>query len=247
MIESLLTTAFLLSMAFVLLGGFVYGCTGFGFGLVMVPLVASQLAPATAVPLSHLVGLPLSAALAWSQRRALRRSLLLPLICGAVLATPVGVLLLDRLPVDPMKLIVAGFIALFALLLLAGWTLPVASERFAPSFLVGAVGGLLGAAAGIPGPPVLLFLINQREGRESFRATLATFFFLTAIANLAGYGTAGMLDQDLLWTAVALMPAALLGAALGTRLSGRLNAGTFRIAVLLLALLSAVILALGAL
>jgi uncharacterized membrane protein YfcA len=237
----------LFSAAFVLLGGFVYGCTGFGFGLVMVPLVATQFDPTLVVPLSHLVGLPLSAVLAVSQRHALRRELLLPLIAGALVATPIGVLLLGQLPVGPMKLFVAAIIAIFAVLQIGGWTYPVDSRRFGPALSVGAGGGLLGAATGIPGPPVLLFLVNQGESKESFRATLAAFFLLTSIANLVGYGAAGLLDFGILRLAFGLLPAALVGIVIGSLVSRRLSAETFRQAVLVLALLSAIALAISAL
>lgn len=230
----------------VLLGGLVYGCTGFGFGLVLVPMLAVFLDPDRVVPLSHLVGLPLSAALAISQRSALRRELLVPLVVGALVATPTGVLLLAFMPAGPMKLVVAALIAIFALLQIIGWRFPIDSSRFLPAFSVGAGGGLLGAAAGLPGPPVLLFLVNQEEEKDTFRATLAAFFLLTAVANLIGYGTAGMLDTELFRLALGLLPAALIGTLVGSLIARRLSAETFRLAVLVLAVLSAVALAASA-
>lgn len=229
----------LLSGAIVVLAGLVYGCSGFGFGLVLVPGLALFLEPATVVPLASLVSLPMSLLLLVGARRGIRVRLLAPLVCGALIGLPAGVALLSLVPAPTMRIAVGVVSVVVGSLLLSGRTRPM-ERSVIGSVLVGSLAGLMGAGAGVPGPPILLFLANQGERKEVFRATLVAFFLLTYFLNVGGYWFAGLLDRDLLLRAVRLAPLALLGAGLGALLSRRFSDRGFRTTALVLVVVAGV-------
>jgi hypothetical protein len=222
-----------LTGAIVVLAGLIYGCSGFGFGLVLVPGLALFLEPRIVVPLTTLVSLPMSLLLLFGARRGIRLRLLVPLVCGALLGLPAGVALLHLVPAPTMRIAVGVVSIIIGSLLLSGRSRPM-KRSVAGSVFVGSLAGLMGAGAGVPGPPILLFLANQGERKEVFRATLVAFFLTTYFLNVGGYWFAGLLDQDLLLRAAKLAPLALLGSGVGALLSRRFSDRGFRTTALVL-------------
>lgn len=223
------------------LAGFVYGCTGFGFGLVAVPALALILAPARAVPLTTLVGLPLNLYLVFGARRSVKPRLLALLMGGAIVAAPVGAWTLRVVPAAPMKAVLGVLFSALGVVLLTGFVRPLRKERLG-TFAAGSAAGLLGAAAGVPGPPILLFLANQGEAKDVVRASLVAFFLLSNPLYLVSYGALGLLDAELGVLALKTLPAALLGSGAGALLAGKISEGLFRRIVLGLVVVSGALL-----
>jgi hypothetical protein len=227
------------SVAVFFVAGLVYGCTGFGFGLVSIAFLTLLIEPAVLVPLIAVVSAPLSVGLAWSNRSFVEPDLLGPLLLGALGGIPLGTLVLRLVPVVTMERLVGGCVVVLAGLLLLGWRRPLRS-RAPASLLTGGLAGVLGAAMAVPGPPVLLFLANQGETKAVFRATLVVFFAATGILTLLAYAVAGLLGRELVPLVAAGMPAALVGTGLGALVARRLSEAVFVRAVLALALASGI-------
>ncbi|WP_207483479.1 sulfite exporter TauE/SafE family protein [Arenibaculum pallidiluteum] len=189
--------------------GLVRGLSGFGAGLVMVPLLLLIAPPAEAVPaatLSVLLGsLP-------QMPRALReadRRMMLRLGAAAVVAQPFGAWLLLAVPAGVLTRVVGVFVIASSLALACArrWQVRATTPR---TLGVGAACGLAGGAIGLPGPPVVLYLLACRLPAITARATLMTFFNGLAAMGVALYAAAGLIDGRVLaWTAV-LTPAIVL-------------------------------------
>ena len=232
-----------IASAVLFLSGFVYGCTGFGFGLIAVPALALVVGPDRAVPLTSFVSLPPSLYLLIGARRSIRPRLLAVLLAGAVVATPLGAWALRSVPAEPMKAGMGILFVVLAVVLLGGWKRPLGNAG-AGTFAAGAAAGLMGSGAGVPGPPILLFLANQGERKDVVRATLAAFFLCSYLLSLVAYQVAGLVDRSLGILALQTIPAALLGSGLGLLASKKLSERLFRkIALVLVALSGAVLLA----
>ncbi|MCB1427173.1 MAG: sulfite exporter TauE/SafE family protein [Zhengella sp.] len=157
-------------LAVLLLAGLVRGFSGFGTGMVAIPVLAATHDPVTAVVVIAIVdSLPQLPAALPALRYARWREVL-PLAAGAVLLLPAGLAVLRH--GDPLVLrwvICLGVLA--ALVALAsGWRYhgprpPVLSGG------VGAVAGFLGGIAGIPGPPPVLYWMASPEPQGVIRAT----------------------------------------------------------------------------
>src|SRR5512147_2110698 len=93
-------TALLLSCLIFLLAGFIQGLTGFGGGLVAIPLLCLLMEVKEAVPLSILSGLAITTVMAWELRRFLDRRKILPMLIGSLPGIVAGTVLLKH--ADPI-------------------------------------------------------------------------------------------------------------------------------------------------
>ncbi|MFN3620776.1 TSUP family transporter [Sphingorhabdus sp.] len=222
---------------------YIRGLTGFGMAIILVPLFGLIVKPGEAVVIAILlqtligpVGLKVILA------DAHRQSALL--IAGfAVLATPLGILLLMHTTPDVARLMIAA-IAIGAFLLVL---LPQRGElRPGPreTALTGIAAGVLTGFAAMPGPPVVPFYLRQPIPPKEARASMMLVFFATAIAGTISAFALGLADGRLLWLSLLLFPSVLLGNWLGARSFGKVAAKVWRsfvAGILGLAGLSAVI------
>jgi uncharacterized protein len=92
----------------------------------------------------------------------------------------------------------------------------------------GIAAGLLGAAVGTPGPPVVLYTASQGWSPRTIKANLQAFFLVNQAVIMIGYWWAGLLTPHVWrYMALFLMPAAL-GLLLGMALFTRVDQARFR-------------------
>lgn len=221
----------------VLLGAyFIRGISGFGSGLVAVPLLALKLPLTFVVPLILLTDFTASLVLGglnfkqvdW---REIRR-LLPPGLIGVV----AGTLLLVSLPTTPMLIGLGTFVILFALrnLLLAGREPKPISTWWA--WPAGLTGGTVGALFGTGGPPYVIYLSHRMTDKGRLRATFSGLFFMEGLSRIASFSISGlMLDSRLLWAYLGAMPVALAALWIGSHVHTRLtNAQMMKVISLIL-------------
>jgi uncharacterized membrane protein YfcA len=223
------------ALAAVFAAGTVQGLLGFGFSLVTVPVLVLLLAPRTAVPvilvLSTLINLFLYRGV--RGKGDLKRIRLL-MIAGTA-SLPVGTYLLASIDARPLKVLIGVVISFFALAFLAGWRRPVACEK-AGLVATGVASGILNGVTSTSGPPVILFLANQGMTKDAFRASLVTYFLFLNLATLPIYLAAGLLSLGVMAQAGFLVPAMVVGALVGSRLTSRVPEKAFRILAMLMVL-----------
>jgi len=203
---------------------FIRGISGFGSGLVAVPLLALKLPLTFVVPLILLTDFTASLVLGglnfkqvdW---REIRR-LLPPGLIGVV----AGTLLLVSLPREPMLIGLGSFVILFALrnLLLAGRPpKPISSWWAWPA---GLTGGTVGALFGTGGPPYVIYLSHRLADKGLLRATFSGLFFMEGLARIGSFALSGLLlDVDIVWAYLGAMPVALAALWIGSHVHTRLS------------------------
>lgn len=203
--------------------------TGFGFALVAVPLLAVVVDPVTAVVATTVASLVLTTFAAWRERGCVERPVAVRVTLAGLAGLPLGLLLLAGL--DPRVLTVAIAIGLLLLVVLLA-----VRVRVPPTAAVGGGAGLLSgvllAATGMNGPPVVVALQALDLSPRRFRATLQAIFCvqdLLAVAGFAALGTVGPPVAAAVAGAAVGVPA---GWWLGDRLFGLLPAERFRQLVL---------------
>ncbi len=220
-----LETATLLAVAaIVTLGYTVYGLTGFGAAIVAVPLLAQFLPLRFAVPMMLVFDLGAGLLLGLRNRRQLSRAelaRLLPIIAVGMLG---GVTLLVRLPERWLLLGLGSFVVAYAAWSLLNRSLPApVSARWA--WPAGLVGGAFTALYGTGGPVYTIYLARRLADKAQLRATIGVLIFCTALIRLVLFTHNGLYAQaGLLPLACALLPCALAGYLLGSRLHARLPA-----------------------
>jgi uncharacterized membrane protein YfcA len=221
-----------------------YAVTGFGFALVMTPLMTiawdAKPAIAASVILSTLALFPLLV--------DARGHVYLPRVGTLTLASlagiPVGLTLLERLDGDTLTLIIAFTVIASSVLLYFAPQIGGERDTTAGRVASGFIGGALGASTSMGGPPVVLYLITRVREVGPFRATLIAYFLPGNILTIIGLLAVGLITGDVLLLCAAGAPAVVLGLVAGTAVRGRIPAERFRVFVLgLLAVTSTVVLA----
>ena len=208
--------------AAIVLGYTVFGFGGFGAGLVALPLLAHVMPLRMAVP--TLLVLDLCAALLMGLKhhalvdKAELKRLAPTLLVGMALGTWV----LRHAAERWLLLLLGIFIAAFALWSLFGG---VSQRPAAPRWAwpAGLVGGVFSAMFGTGGPVYTLYLARRITDTQRLRATVGMLIFGSALLRLALLTGGGFFAQPgLLSLAMVLVPCALMGYLLGSRLHARL-------------------------
>jgi hypothetical protein len=218
-------------MAIAFLAAACYAVTGFGFALVMTPLLAVtwDVKPAvvTSVLLSTLVLLPLLIEV--RAHVPLRRAFVL--VLGSFAGIPLGVVILQRLDSDALQALVAGTVIVAAVLLhfrpAAGGGANSGSRQLAVGFVSGVVGG----STSMGGPPIVLYLMGREREIPAFRATLLAFFLPGSVLQIALLVGVGRVTGDVLLLVGAALPAVVLGLLAGAWLRGHVRPERFHAVV----------------
>lgn len=207
-----------------LLAYFVRGISGFGSGLIAVPLLALKLPLTFVVPLILLTDFTASATLGGLNLRQVAwdeiRRLAIPSLFGIAL----GTWLLVSLPKEPLLVVLASFVILFALrnLLLSGR--PPRPIHPAWAWPAALTGGSVGAMFGTGGPPYVIYLSHRLFDKGRLRATFSGLFFFEGIARIATFLVSGLLLHTHLWLAyLGAVPVALAALWAGSHVHSRLS------------------------
>lgn len=205
---------------------FVRGLTGFGFGILLVPILALALTPVEAVLAVNIM----AALMALSDiRLILREAERSAFVIGAlvVIGTAPGLLLLSLTPVDIARLLIA-LVALSAFIAVLLPSRGVQQHGALTTSATGLSAGLLTGFAGMPGPPVVPYYVGRDIPRATAKASMIAVFGIAAVAA-AGSGFAmGALDTRILALSLSLFPLVVLGNWIGSLASGKVSDGLWR-------------------
>ena len=217
----------LLAIAIAAAAGVVRGVTGFGAAMVMAPPLALLLGPALAVPIVLLLEAFAAAPMLPQASRQARWHVLVPVLAGAALCVPLGVLMLTSLDPQVTRRVIALVVLGFSVVLLAGlrWS---GTYRPVTGMALGGLGGTMLGATSIGGPPVILYLLAGPDDAATTRATLTLYVALSASLGLAALAWQGAIP----WTAgglgLAMAPLFMLGVVFGGRVFARMSEQRFR-------------------
>ncbi|GGR72933.1 MULTISPECIES: sulfite exporter TauE/SafE family protein [Streptomyces] len=224
----------------VAVAAFVQGSSGLGFALIVAP-VAGMLDPHL-VPVFVLASMiPLNLYVAWRERASLDLRGAGWITGARLAATPAGLAVLWMVPERGLGVFVGVSTVLAAVVSLAA---PVFTPGRAAYVGAGAVTGLTETATGVGGPP--LALVYQHRPPAELRSTVAACFLVGEVASLALLFGTGKAQAAELGQAALLLPATAAGAWLSRLVHHRLDARRMRLFVLVFALVSGLVLVLGA-
>ncbi|MDP1536201.1 MAG: sulfite exporter TauE/SafE family protein [Burkholderiales bacterium] len=218
----------------------VRGMSGFGAGMIAVPLLAFVIPLQLAVPLCSLLVFVLFVILVIRDRRevvwAELRLLVPPTIVGALAGLWLFAILDNRM----LVMMLGTFLVLYAGYMLAVSVLGLPQLRCSQRWAlpVGFFGSFFDTLFGGGGGTLVVIYINARGiGRAGFRATVAALWFTEMIARIGGYAWAGFYNAQTLLLFVLLLPLMWAGTVVGERLGNRVGSETFAriLAVMLLA------------
>jgi hypothetical protein len=218
----------------------VRGMSGFGAGMIAVPLLAFVIPLQLAVPLCSLLVFVLFVILVIRDRREVVWSELRLLVPPTIVGALAGLWLFAILDNRMLVMMLGTFLVLYAGYMLAVSVLGLPQLRCSQRWAlpVGFFGSFFDTLFGGGGGTLVVIYINARGiGRAGFRATVAALWFTEMIARIGGYAWAGFYNAQTLLLFVLLLPLMWAGTVVGERLGNRVGSETFAriLAVMLLA------------
>ncbi|MBU2550401.1 MAG: sulfite exporter TauE/SafE family protein [Proteobacteria bacterium] len=225
-----------------ILGGFTFSFAGFGFALVTLPLIALFIPVKTAVPFLFPFAGGLVIYNTWRYGRLADWRRLQPLMFGACLALPAGMLSLTLFPESLLK----KFLALFIVFGVLAPKINPRSDRtrgrlffWSWGLLCGLLSGWFQGAYTTGGPPAVLYIMSLTSNPRAAKGLLATYFTLLMVVTALLYGAGGLFSWEWMLKSAAYIPAVVFGTIMGTAISNRVSAERYRMGVDLLLILSA--------
>ena len=213
------------------------GITGFGSGLISIPLLALFLPLTFVVPFISFVDLVASVIhslhtrqhIAW---KTITRALPYTFI-GVVLALVIFKTVNTLILVKALGI----FIIIFALYSLIA---PQIKENKSPVWPVfgGFFGGFIGTLFGTNGPFYVIYFQLCALDKSTFRATCAAVFLLDGLIRVSGFIVSGFYDQALLINIAYAIPIMLIAMFIGEHIHTSISQRSFQRAIGILLLLS---------
>lgn len=213
-------------LAVLLLSSFVRSAFGFGEALIAVPLLALIMPVAVAAPVVVLISITVAAVVLAQDWRHVEVRSAGWLVASTLVGTPLGLLLLTRVPEGIVKAVLGLIILAFSLYSLLGrHKAALADDSLAWTFGFGA--GVLGGAYGMNGPPLVMYGTLRGWAPQRFRATLQGYFLPASLMAMTGYWLAGLWKPAVTHYYLLALPVVLVGIVLGRVANGRMDARSF--------------------
>lgn len=210
-----------------LVAALVRGFSGFGAGMIFMPVAAAMLGPKPAAGILYVIDTILILPFLFGALRRVDWADVLPLGIGAMLAVPLGAWVL--LNVDPIPLRWGLSLAILAAVgLLAAGIGYRGPTRTPVALAVGALAGFLSGAAQLPGPPVLIYWLGRQLVSTTMRANAIAFFMFTTLISGFAFLWGGIFTAEVMRQSAALFPFYAIGIFIGSRLFGRAHESTYR-------------------
>ncbi len=199
-----------LILCIVLSAYFIRGITGFGSGLISVPLLALSQPLQFAIPLVLALDFTASIALGGINRKQVDWSEIKILLPAGMVGACVGAFALINLPTTPILITLGVFTMFFGFRNIFGLE---SKEKIFKLWAVpaGLAGGLAGGLFGAGSPPYVMYLSRRMLDKGVMRATFSCLIAIDGGFRLSLFFFAGLLNNPKLQLAyvIALLPMAM--------------------------------------
>ncbi len=233
--ENLSPLQFSLATVILILAYTVRGITGFGSGLIAIPLLALMMPLPLVVPMVVLLDYLASASHGIKNRGVIQWREILPLLPFTLSGVITALYLFNTIETRLLVKALAVFIILFALYNLLSPSPPHKGSRLW-AIAAGGLGGLIGTLFGTGGPFYVIYLQLRKLEKTPFRATLASIFLLDGGTRLVGYTASGFFNRETLLLLLAALPVMAFSLYLGGHIHTNLSQKTFQKAISILLL-----------
>lgn len=196
----------------VCVGGFIRGFSGFGSALLIIPSLALVFSPREAVAMHAVMEVPVILSMLSKIAGRANRQVVLPMLFGLTLATPVGAFVLFSIDPGLMKIAISLVVLIMVTMLFF-----CKNMRLNITGAAGVVGGILQGATGIGGPPVVIALMSRGDDIETVRANVFTVMSAMIGISIASFWWFGLLTPRVLLFGCLSAPFCLAGTMLGAR------------------------------
>lgn len=219
-------TVYFFLLLIILAAGFTQGVTGFGFGLLAIPLLSLYIDIKTAVPLCSLLGILITAFLSLRLRKHIDRRKILPLLFGCIPGVAAGTLMLKKAPTELLSLFMGVMLIAYSLYRLTSRQQPRSIDArwaYAAGFFTGAISSAFSAG----GPPTIIYTTLRGWDKDEIKATLSGFFLAGGLIVITAHAVTGLTTGLVLHYFLLTAPMVIAGVFTGSLLYDRIDTGSY--------------------
>lgn len=223
----LLGNQYLTVGSIIILAALIQSTTGFGFAIVAMSFLPEVISLSRSAPLVALVSIVGNLVIWYHYRRDCSFKVVGKLTLASLIATPLGTILLARLPeaiaLKGLGILIVGYV-------LYDWfnlSLPsLNSSNWA--YLFGGLSGILNGAYTVGGPPVIIYANCRRWSPSEFKGNLTALFFPSSVMAAIAHAWQGNINESVWRFAIYSLPGYAGGLWVGIVFSNLLNPVVFR-------------------
>jgi uncharacterized protein len=226
----------LLSIVIIFLSYVVKGLTGFGSGLIAIPLLAFIFPLKFIVPLFGLLSYAGTIIQSISLRKQAAWKDILPLIPFSLMGISVALWLLINIRAETLTLFLGFFIVAYAIYSLLPDKKLSGGRKWA--IVAGGCGGLVGALFGTGGPFYVIYLKLRQLDKSQFRASISMVFLFDGGSRVVAYAGTGLYSEQIIYMVIMLLPVLLMAMYVGNHIHIKINEYLFNRMINILLLVS---------
>ncbi|MGL5206413.1 MAG: sulfite exporter TauE/SafE family protein [Acidaminococcaceae bacterium] len=206
----------------------VQAVTGFGFALVAAPFLTFVMGAKETVIFLLFSGMFMKSIMFVKTWKDGSLSQVLLLFVGSILGALPGAYFLKNASASSVKVFIGLSLLAATIALIKNFKVQIVHKRLT-QLTYGFVSGFCGASAGLNGPPIVCYYLNENLPKELMRANLVRFFLLgNAGTLLLSYFFGSFHPAEMLNITLLSIPAMLAGWALGERIFYKINPLIFK-------------------
>ena len=230
MIETFTYTQYSLAL-FILIAAYTFrGITGFGSGLISIPLLALFLPLTFIIPFISILDISASLLHITHTRKHISWKVIFRAVPFAVLGVTFGLFIIKSLNTLILVKALGVFIITFAIYSLVSPTLKKNNSLVWPVF-AGFFGSLIGTLFGTGGPFYVFYFQLQQLDKSVFRATCAAVFLIDGLIRATGFTISGFYTSTVLLNILYALPIMFLAMYIGNHLHTNITQRTFQKAI----------------
>jgi len=206
----------------VLLAYLIFGVSGFGSTLIAVPLLAHILPLQFVIPVVVVLDCVSAISMGVKLRADVWKQEFLPMLPFLLIGLLIGAFVLLNLPTHWLFAGLGFFVVIFGSYYLIDRKSLIHLPRWAVA-PIGLLAGTTSSAFGVGGPIYVFYFTARGATPEQVRATVPAVFSFTTVARIAIFTSVGLYNENVVITALLLLPVTLLGLWCGQRLHGSLS------------------------
>ncbi|MGD8484434.1 MAG: sulfite exporter TauE/SafE family protein [Thioalkalispiraceae bacterium] len=206
------------------------GITGFGSGLIAIPLLALLYPLHLVVPYITLLDWLASIVHGVKHREQTQWRLIRPALPFTLIGILIALYLFMNIDASVLVKTLGIFILCFAIYSLAAPRFKPHSSR-AWAVPAGLLGGIISTLFGTGGPFYVIYLQLQGLSKGLFRATIAPIFAIEGALRVLGYSLVGFYNTDLLLSVLLGLPVMLVAMRIGGHIHTNISQQSFQRAV----------------
>ena len=177
---------------------FIRGITGFGSGLISIPLLALSFPLTFAIPLILALDFTAAMVIGGVNRKQTEWGEIKVLLPAGLIGGLIGIIALFKLPQTPVLVALGVFTMFFGFRNVLGLA-PTGQIAKGWAIPAGLAGGATGALFGIGSPPYVMYLSRRLPDKSRMRATFSWLIAVDGAARLIWFAIAGVLfDKELM-------------------------------------------------